>query len=76
MYSEFKIKLPIYAYCTHIDTFKLDVYASQLYLNVTSKVARYTVEVYRYGNFEFYRYRFYFWQNLPITTTDPILTLH
>ena len=31
MYSEFKIKLPIYAYCTHIDTFKLDVYASQLY---------------------------------------------
>ena len=33
MYSEFKIKLPIYAYCTHIDTFKLDVYASQLYFN-------------------------------------------
>ena len=40
MYSEFKIKLPIYAYCTHIDTFKLDIYASQLYFNVTSKVAR------------------------------------
>ena len=45
MYSEFKIKLPIYAYCsTHIDTFKLDVYVSQLYFNVTSKVARYTVQ--------------------------------
>ena len=44
MYSKFKIKLPIYAYCsTHIDTFKLDVYVSQLYFNVTSKVARYTV---------------------------------
>ena len=43
MYSEFKIKLPIYAYCTHIDTFKLDVYVSQLYFNVTNKVARYTV---------------------------------
>ena len=44
MYSEFKIKLPIYAYCsTHIDTFKLDVYVSQFYFNVTSKVARYTV---------------------------------
>ena len=28
---------------THIDTFKLDVYVSQLYFNVTSKVARYTV---------------------------------
>ena len=27
----------------YIDTFKLDVYASQLYFNVTSKVARYTV---------------------------------
>ena len=44
MYLEFKIKLPIYAYCsTHIDTFKLDVYVSQLYFNVTNKVARYTV---------------------------------
>ena len=40
MYSEFKIKLLIYAYCsTHIDTFKLDVYVSQLYFNVTNKVA-------------------------------------
>ena len=39
MYSELKIKLPIYAYCsTHIDTFKLDVYVSQFYFNVTSKV--------------------------------------
>ena len=39
-------KLPIYAYCiTHIDTFKLDIYVSQLYFNVhvTNKVARYTV---------------------------------
>ena len=33
-------KLPIYAYCiTHIDTFKLDVYVSQLYFNVINKVA-------------------------------------
>ena len=34
-------KLPIYAYCiTHIE---LDIYVSQLYFNVTNKVARYTV---------------------------------
>ena len=33
-------KLPIYAYCiTHIDTFKLDIHVSQLYFNVTNKVA-------------------------------------
>ena len=39
-------KLPIYAYCiTHIDTFKLDIYVSQLYFNVTNKVARYTVAI-------------------------------
>ena len=37
-------KLPIYAYCiTYNDTFKLDIYVSQLYFNVTNKVARYTV---------------------------------
>ena len=37
-------KLPIYAYCiTYIDTFKLDIYVSQLYFNVTSKVARFIV---------------------------------
>ena len=36
-------KLPIYAYCiTRIDTFKLDIHVSQLYFNVTNKVARYT----------------------------------
>ena len=28
----------------YIDTFKLDVYVSQLYFNVTNKVARYTVQ--------------------------------
>ena len=27
----------------YIDTFKLDVYVSQLYFDVTNKVARYTV---------------------------------
>ena len=35
-----------------------------------------TVEVYRYGNFGFYRYRLYFCQNLPIPITNPILILH
>ena len=34
------------------------------------------LEVYRYGNFGFYRYRLYFCQNLPIPITDPILILH
>ena len=30
---------------SHIDTFKLDIYVSQLYFNVTNKVARYTVAI-------------------------------
>ena len=36
----------------------------------------YTLEVYRYGNFGFYRYRLYFCQNLPIPITDLILILY
>ena len=34
------------------------------------------LEVYRYGNFGFYRYRLYFCQNLPIPIINPILILH
>ena len=41
MYSEFNRKLPIYASTSHyLDTFKPDVYVSQLHFNVTNKVAK------------------------------------